>query len=363
MRSGMKAMGLIYTLSLLSGSLSAQLAEPVHFEATTHDFGAIEEKAGVVEHIFNFVNKSNRAITIIQVQASCGCTVPAWSKDPIPPGGKGFVQARFDPKGRPGFFSKTLSVTTDWNATPIVLSIRGRVERDALKAREDRYPVALGNLRLQEQSLNMGNVYINQPPIVKTFMIYNASDKPLDLFQVVTPSYLKVKVADELPAREATTLELTFDGPGKNKFGFASESIELHTNDESQPIKYLPVYANLSEFFPPLSDEELKEAPLLILDSASIHVGTLSANEHTSRTIKIRNAGKQDLLIRDVQTNCSCLSAIVSTQLIQPGKQAELTLRFEATERVGTTLKAVSIYSNDPLKPALRLAVQAVVIE
>lgn len=359
----MKALGLIYVLSLWSGSLCAQLAEPVQFEATTHDFGAIEEKAGVVEHTFNFVNKSNRAITIIQVQASCGCTVPAWSKDPILPGEKGFVQARFDPKGRPGFFSKTLSVTTDWNATPIVLSIRGRVERNALKAREDKYPIAMGNLRLQEQSLNMGNVYINQSPMVKTFTVYNASDKSLNISEVVAPSYLKVAMDNELPPREATTLELTFDGGARNKFGFASESIELHTNDEKQPIKYLPVYANLSEFFPPMSDEELKKAPLLILDSASIHVGTLSANEHASRTIKIRNAGKQDLLIRDVQTNCSCLSASVNKQVIQPGTQAELMLRFGATERVGTTLKAVSIYSNDPLKPALRLAVQAVVKE
>ncbi len=83
--------------------------------------------AGPAIHEFTFINNSSRAIKILKVQASCGCTTPDWSKDPIAPGKSGFIQASFNPVGRPGYFNKSLTVTTDFDSNPIILQIKGQV--------------------------------------------------------------------------------------------------------------------------------------------------------------------------------------------------------------------------------------------
>src|SRR5690349_3592189 len=87
----------------------AQQAPQLQFGEETYNFGTIGELKGPVVHEFVFTNNSSRPVKILKVQASCGCTTPAWSKEIVKPGGQGFIQARYDPKGRPGFFTKSLT--------------------------------------------------------------------------------------------------------------------------------------------------------------------------------------------------------------------------------------------------------------
>ena len=83
-----------------------QVSKPLQFGEEIFDFGSIKEHGGPATHDFTFINNSSRAIKILKVQASCGCTTPDWSKDPIAPGKSGFIQASFNPVGRPGYFNK-----------------------------------------------------------------------------------------------------------------------------------------------------------------------------------------------------------------------------------------------------------------
>lgn len=96
----------------------------IQFEKTEHDFGTIKE-GEVVEHTFTFTNTGEAPLIIQNAQPSCGCTVPDWSRDPIPPGGKGYVKAKFDSKGRPGVQNKTISVTA--NTWPQNTTLRFKV--------------------------------------------------------------------------------------------------------------------------------------------------------------------------------------------------------------------------------------------
>src|SRR5687767_14798414 len=66
----------------------------ISFKTTEHDFGTINE-GQVVEHTFALTNTGEAPLIIQNAQPSCGCTVPNWSKEPIPPGGTGFVKAKF----------------------------------------------------------------------------------------------------------------------------------------------------------------------------------------------------------------------------------------------------------------------------
>ena len=96
------------------------------FEETSHYFGDIKygEK---VEHIFKFKNTGNSDLIIYNATGSCGCTVPQWSKEPIPPGGEAEIKVVFDSKGKLG--KQNNSVTLFTNSTPDtkILSISGDV--------------------------------------------------------------------------------------------------------------------------------------------------------------------------------------------------------------------------------------------
>lgn len=98
------------------------------WENAVHDFGKI--KQGVpVSHEFTFTNTGRTPLVITNVQASCGCTTPAWSKDPIPPGAQGFIKATYNAASMGGF-NKTVTVMANVENGFKQLSIKGEVVQE-----------------------------------------------------------------------------------------------------------------------------------------------------------------------------------------------------------------------------------------
>jgi hypothetical protein len=96
------------------------------FDAQTFDFGKI--KQGVpATHEFTFTNTGNVPLIITNVQASCGCTTPDWSRDPIAPGGKGFIKATYSAASA-GAFTKSVTMTANVEGGMVQLLIKGEVE-------------------------------------------------------------------------------------------------------------------------------------------------------------------------------------------------------------------------------------------
>ncbi|MDD2437645.1 MAG: DUF1573 domain-containing protein [Massilibacteroides sp.] len=116
------------SLLLITGSAFAQEKAVIAAEEVTYDFGAIQEDNGTVIHTFKISNKGDAPLVITRVIASCGCTTPDWTKEPIAPGKKGEVKITFNPKGRPGPFVKTISVYSNGKTGSFVLTIRGDVQ-------------------------------------------------------------------------------------------------------------------------------------------------------------------------------------------------------------------------------------------
>ena len=96
------------------------------FDNEAHDFGTIPE-GPAAEHEFKFVNKGKEPIILQQVSASCGCTTPSYSKEPVLPGKTGTVKASYATQGRPDGFTKSITVIS--NAGTKVLTIKGTVEK------------------------------------------------------------------------------------------------------------------------------------------------------------------------------------------------------------------------------------------
>lgn len=89
------------------------------FEKESHNFGNVTE-GEVVEYSFKFTNTGNRDLLITKAEASCGCTVPEWPKEPLKPGESGYMKVKFDSKGRPeGYTEKELYIQAN-TKTPMI---------------------------------------------------------------------------------------------------------------------------------------------------------------------------------------------------------------------------------------------------
>ena len=98
----------------------------IEFETTDHDFGTINE-GDVVKYTYKFRNTGEAPLIIQNAQGSCGCTVPAWTKDPIPAGGEGVITAEFNSAGKPNVQNKTVTVTANTWPKQTVLRFKAMV--------------------------------------------------------------------------------------------------------------------------------------------------------------------------------------------------------------------------------------------
>ncbi|MFN3315363.1 MAG: DUF1573 domain-containing protein [Raineya sp.] len=99
----------------------------IKFETENYDFGNINE-GEKVKYAYKFKNEGKNPLIIESAKPSCGCTVPTFPKDPIPPGGTGEIIAEFDSQGRPGETQKTITITANTEPTTTVLNLKGFVK-------------------------------------------------------------------------------------------------------------------------------------------------------------------------------------------------------------------------------------------
>ncbi|MFD2571318.1 DUF1573 domain-containing protein [Spirosoma soli] len=95
------------------------------FAKETHDFGKIEQGKPVT-HVFEFKNTGTDPVIINDATASCGCTKPSFSREPVMPGKTGTISATFNAAAA-GQFTKTVTVTSNAEAGQAVLYLKGEV--------------------------------------------------------------------------------------------------------------------------------------------------------------------------------------------------------------------------------------------
>lgn len=121
--------------ALIMGAVKAQNPEPntipangpkIEFSKLEHNYGQIQ-KGGDGNCEFTFTNTGNEPLILSNVRASCGCTTPSWTKDPIMPGQTGTIKVRYN-TNNVGGFTKTVTVTSNAVDVPrVVLKIKGNV--------------------------------------------------------------------------------------------------------------------------------------------------------------------------------------------------------------------------------------------
>jgi len=348
---------LVFALALCCVGAMAQDAV-ITFTETSHDFGKIPEEGGKVTHVFQFKNEGMAPLTLTNVRASCGCTTPNWTKNPVAPGETGVINVTYNPSGRPGKFSKTITVTSNAKEQNLKLYISGEVIPKSAKP-ADKYKVKMGKLNLSQKDLNFNALrktdkdgetrsqsinYANttdQP--VKVTLLINQEDEGF-----VVP---QVSLAEIAPNQEGT-INISLLSQNSKVWGPISTSVYVVIDGERNEANKIDIRANIVEDFSVLTDAERKNAPILEIPS-EINLGTVQAGATVKSNYKFKNAGNSPLQIRRIVNKDKKLR-VSSKSTLKAGKSGNLSVVLEAVGVDGKPLekgdynRQITVITNDP---------------
>ena len=357
----MKRLFLFTSLLIVGITVKSQVAlTTVQFAETQHDFGTFKEEAGRQTYDFVMTNTGTLPLVIQNVVASCGCTTPEWTRQPIPAGGKGKVTAIYDPKDRPGQFNKTLSVYTNTKPEVVVLVIKGEVIPHE-KTIEELFTFVTGAVRFESQNLAFTNVKKNEKKI-RIMQLVNTSSAPVKVEFDGLPAHLTMKANPvTLKPGQKGLVEGTFDGTKNPGWGNVTDMVKIKLNGVPQENVYYYVTANLIEDFSSLSKEELANAPVFKLASNTYDLGKIKGSTQNEVEFKFKNEGKTDLVIRYVRATCGCTAVLQGNQGvgIKPGESSSVKAVFNSGGYTGKVTKAIYVYTNDPKNSEVVLMLNA----
>ncbi len=113
--------------TIASSTMGEEKTTTLSFNKSFHDFGVV--KAGnKASETFYFTNTGSNDLLIEFASGSCGCTVPAWDTDPIPPGGTGEIKVEFDSKDKTGIQDQEVTVIANTKPITTTLKIKATIE-------------------------------------------------------------------------------------------------------------------------------------------------------------------------------------------------------------------------------------------
>ena len=113
----------------VTGVTKAENYAEIKFDTLRHNFGKFSKKDPIVKCSFKFKNTGTAPLVIHQAFASCGCTVPTFTKEPIKPGETGVIDVTYNGTDKfPGHFQKTVTVRSNAISEVTRLIIEGDME-------------------------------------------------------------------------------------------------------------------------------------------------------------------------------------------------------------------------------------------
>lgn len=223
---------------LVSASASAQ--SRLVFDAPRHDFGRFDE-GEVVTYTFAFTNAGDAPLVLSDVEASCGCTTPEWTREAVAPGAMGQIQVAFDSHGRPGPFEKTVRVAPE-SGEAVTLRITGEVV-SVFVARG----VPMGALTFETDHREVGEVPVTER-LQTVFRFQHTGNRPLR----IESAHLGTEVGDVIyPQRpvfpgDVAAILVNVEDPSALGETF-DLSVTVLTDDPQQSEKRLRVTGRLGE--------------------------------------------------------------------------------------------------------------------
>jgi len=353
----MKKIVSIFTFALCAVAMMAQ--QPViTFKTTEHDFGKINEADGRVSTVFEFKNEGMEPLVLSNVRASCGCTTPNWTREPVEPGQTGKITVTYNPNGRPGRFQKTVTITSNATEATTRVYIKGEVIPKPAKP-VNQYTIKMGDLSLKAKSVNFGTVKKGQK-VNHEIEYANHTDKTITV-------ELATRSEDNFLISQVTLEKLEPNQTGKFMFVFDSEICKIYgpmnfyayvvvdgkkiTTDEYK----LSFKAEVDEDFSNLTVEQRQQAPILEMQS-SLNLGEVAQGKSIKAVLPIKNVGANPMYLRNVYNNNEFINIVAPKSPIKSGKKADIKLTLNAVMDgepmpAGFYEREILVITNDPNNP------------
>lgn len=98
----------------------------IEFEREVHDFGKLIQGEKATFN-FKFTNTGKSDLVISEVQTSCGCTTPKFSKKAIKPGDGDMIKITFDSGNRKGTQNKIITVVSNCQPNTTLIRVKAQV--------------------------------------------------------------------------------------------------------------------------------------------------------------------------------------------------------------------------------------------
>lgn len=117
------------TIELTQGDKPEDKFAKIEFDQTRINLGTFSESKNPIQKCtFTFTNTGTVPLLIHQASASCGCTVPSYSKSAVKPGEKGKIDVSYNGTGKfAGHFQKTIVIRSNAKNEVVRLFIEGNM--------------------------------------------------------------------------------------------------------------------------------------------------------------------------------------------------------------------------------------------
>ena len=343
-------------MALVAVAMTAQ-TPVITFEKTEHDFGKIHEEDGRVSVVFSFKNEGMAPLVLSNVRASCGCTTPTWTKEPVEPGQTGSITVTYNPNGRPGRFQKTVTITSNASEATKKVFIKGEVIPKAAKP-VNKYTVEVGALNMKGKLLDLGTIKKSETKSGELeYANLSKEDHTVVLYTNPAEPYLINQVSLEtIKPEEAGKFLFAIDTKAPKLYG----PVEVYAyvgvdgkRDWSETYQ-LVIKANVVEDFSQMTLEEKQQAPI-IETPAEWNAGKIAAGKTKRFSFAIKNAGVNPLDIRRVYANEPAVNC-KAPKAVKSGKKGSITVDINAAGlTAGNYSREVVIITNDYQNPIKKI--------
>ena len=348
---------LLWTAFCLTGMAQAKAT----FDKEVHDLGVVLWKHPATA-TFTIKNEGDKPLVISNVTTSCGCTDAEWTKTPIAPGATGKITSTFDAKAL-GRFQKSVGVYCNASARPIYLTLRGEVSADP-KNYTLTHPYEIGPIRLNKDAIEFDDANKGDKPVME-LLVANTTNEVYTPVLMHLPPYLEAVAVPERIGKKGTgKIKITLDTDKLPKFGLTTATVYLsrYPGDKVGDDNAIPVSAILLPDFSNISQQQRLNPPVIELSSTELTLLPLGEKEKKSQTVIVKNVGKSNLEITDLQVFNSALGVQLKKRVLKPGASTKMkiTAYGKYLKKVKGTPRVLMI-TNDPNCPKIIVKVNVTV--
>lgn len=323
------------------------------FDKKVHEHGIVLWKHPATA-TFTVKNDGDKPLVISNVTTSCGCTVADWTKTPIAPGATGVVTSVFDAKAL-GRFNKSVGVYCNASARPIYLTVRGEVSADP-KNYTLTHPYEIGAIRLNKDAIEFDDANKGEKPTME-ILVANTSGEVYTPVLMHLPPYLEaVAVPERIGKRGTGKIKVTLDTDKLPKFGLTTATVYLSRfpGDKVSEENAIPVSAILLPDFSNMSQEQRLNPPAVELSALELTMPPLAEKDKKSMTVIVKNTGKGNLEVTDLQVFNPVLGVQLKKRVLKPGASTKMkiTAYGKYVSRMKGTPRVLMI-TNDPNRPKI----------